>query len=48
MYTGFKIKPPFFEIGPKCYMYGDEMLALAKAIDRAAIKYDVDVLGTPV
>lgn len=48
MYTGFKIKPPFFEIGPKCYMYGDEMLALAKAIDRAAIKYDVDVLVTPV
>lgn len=48
MYNGFKIKPPFFEIGPKCFMYGDEMLALAKVIDRVAIKYDVDILVTPV
>ena len=48
MYKGFKIKAPFFEIGPKCYMYGDEMLALAKVIDRVAIKYDVDILLTPV
>ena len=48
MYSGFKIKPPFFEIGPKCYMYGEKMLELAKAIDRVAVKYDVDILVTPV
>ena len=47
MYKGFKIKPPFFEVGPKAYLYGDDMLRLAKAIDRAAIKYDVDVIVTP-
>lgn len=42
-----QIKPPFFEIGPKAYMYGDEMVALAKVIDEAAKKYDVRVILTP-
>lgn len=39
-----QIKAPFFEIGVKNYIYGDEVLKLAQAADRAAIKYDVDVL----
>ena len=47
MYTDFKIKPPFFEIGPKAYLYGDEMLKLARVIDRVAMKYDVDIIVTP-
>ena len=47
MYKDFHIKPPFFEVGPKAYLYGDDMLRLAKAIDRAAITYDVDVIVTP-
>ncbi|MCF0172934.1 MAG: triose-phosphate isomerase [Bacteroidales bacterium] len=47
MYTGFKIEPPFFEIGPKAYMYGERLLKLAKAADRAAAKYDVRILITP-
>lgn len=47
MYKDFHIKPPFFEVGPKAYLYGDDMLRLAEAIDRAAIKYDVDVIVTP-
>lgn len=47
MYTGIKIKPPFFEIGPKAYLYGEEMLKLAKVIDKVAMKYDVDVIVTP-
>ena len=42
-----KIKPPFFEIGPKAFMYGDEMVALAKVIDAASKKYDVRVILTP-
>ena len=29
------IKAPFFEIGPKSYLYGDEILDLAKAADAA-------------
>ena len=38
------IRTPFFEIGVKNYLYGDDVLKLAKAADRAAAKYDVDVL----
>lgn len=40
------IKPPFFEIGPKSYLYGDDVLALAKAADAAAMRYDVDIIFT--
>jgi len=47
MYKDFKIKPPFFEFGPKAYLYGEEMLKLAKFIDKVATKYDVDVIVTP-
>ena len=47
MYKGLKIKAPYFEIGPKAYLYGEEMLALAKVIDKTAMKYDVDVIVTP-
>ena len=32
MYKGLKIKAPYFEIGPKAYLYGEEMLKLAKVI----------------
>lgn len=41
------IKPPFFEIGPKAYLWGEDMLKLAKVIDEAATKLDVDVIVTP-
>ncbi|MCG8311385.1 MAG: triose-phosphate isomerase [Cytophagales bacterium] len=47
MYKGIKIKPPFFEIGPKAYLFGDEMLKLAKAADQASKKYDVQIILTP-
>ena len=47
MLKDFNIKPPFFEIGPKAYLYGEEMLKLAKVIDKTAMKYDVDVIVTP-
>lgn len=47
MFKGLRIKPPFFEIGPKAYLYGEEMLGLAKVIDKTALKYDVDVIVTP-
>jgi triosephosphate isomerase len=42
-----KIKPPFFEIGPKAYMHGERVLKLAKAADKAAEKYDVRIIFTP-
>ncbi len=47
MYKGINIKPPFFEIGPKAYLYGEEMLKLARVIDKVALKYDLDVIVTP-
>ena len=40
------IKPPFFEIGPKAYLYGDQVLSLALAADAASVKYGVDVIFT--
>lgn len=47
MYKDFKIKAPFFEIGPKAFLYGEEMLKLAKVADEVAKKYDVDIILTP-
>ncbi len=47
MYKGLKISAPFFEIGPKAYLYGENMLSLAKVIDKVAMKYDVDIIVTP-
>lgn len=41
-----KIKAPFFEIGPKSYLFGDDVLNLAIAADKAAEKYDVDIIFT--
>lgn len=40
------IKPPFFEIGPKSYLYGDDILELALAADKASEKYNVDIIFT--
>ncbi len=47
MYKGLTITPPFFEIGPKAFMYGERMLRLAKAADEASAKYDVRIILTP-
>lgn len=44
--TGRTLRVPFFEIGPKSYLYGDEVLDLALAADRASVKYDIDILFT--
>ena len=41
-----KLEPPFFEIGPKNYLYGDQILDLARIADEAAAKFDVRVIYT--
>ena len=41
-----KLEPPFFEIGPKNYLYGDQIVELARMADEAAEKYDVRVIFT--
>jgi len=45
MIKDYKISTPFFEFGPKAYMYGEELLQLMKKIDLLAQKYDMDVLA---
>ena len=44
MNKNYVIKKPFFEYGPKCYMYGDTLLEIAKGLDALSEKYDVDVV----
>lgn len=45
MIKDYKISTPFFEFGPKAYMYGQELLQLMKKIDLLAHKYDMDILA---
>ncbi len=47
MYKNYKIRAPFFEVGPKCIMWGERMLKLAKVLDDIAEKYDLDIIVTP-
>lgn len=44
MVKDYKISEPFFEYGPKCYMYGDTLLNIAKGLDKLSEKYNVDVI----
>ena len=44
MVKNYKISEPFFEYGPKCYMYGDTLLEIAKGLDELSEKYGVDVI----
>ena len=44
MLKNYKISEPFFEYGPKCYMFGKTLLDMAIGLDKLAEKYDVDVV----
>ena len=44
MYKDYKISEPFFEYGPKCYMYGETLVEMAKGLDKLAEKYDMDIV----
>lgn len=46
MFQGCTIHAPFFEIGPKSYLYGDDVVELAKAADAASERYNVDIIFT--
>lgn len=37
-------KSPFFETSVKNYIYGDDVFEYAKAVDAAALKYDIDAI----
>jgi len=44
MIPEFSIKKPFFEIGPKVYIYGEEAIHLARAADSYSKEFGVDVI----
>lgn len=46
MFGPFKLKPPYFEIGPKAYKYGDEALDLALHADAMCRTFGVDIIFT--
>ena len=46
MKEDFGVRAPFFEIGPKLYMWGGRIARLADRADEAAGRYGVDVLMT--
>ncbi|MBQ9960080.1 MAG: hypothetical protein IJP01_06955, partial [Oscillospiraceae bacterium] len=41
-----KLRVPYFGVNPKSYVYGDQVLAIAKHADMLAEKYDIDVMFT--
>ena len=41
------LKVPFFEFGPKAYLYGEKMIRLAEYADELALKFDVDIIIDP-
>jgi triosephosphate isomerase (TIM) len=47
MNPDFRISPPFFEFGPKAYLYGKQLLRLAKFADRVSLKYNIPLIITP-
>ncbi len=47
MDSNFKISLPFFEIGPKAYIYGKEAVNMALFADEISQKYKVDIIFTP-
>ena len=47
MYRGIEISPPFFEIGPKAYAYGREIVDLARHADALSREHRVQVILTP-
>ena len=42
-----KLEPPFFEVGPKAYAFGKEIIELAKYADQLSLEYDVRIIVTP-
>lgn len=47
MIRGIRITPPFFEIGPKAYLYGKDVLRLARHAERMSTRYRVQIIFTP-
>jgi len=46
MYSGFRLRKPFFELGPKVYLFGDDAIDMAVHADRLVEKFSVDIIFT--
>ena len=46
MFQAFPLRAPFFEIGPKAYLVGQDVVDLARAADEASERYNVDIIFT--
>jgi triosephosphate isomerase len=44
---GIHIQPPFFEVGPKAFLFGSDLLKLAKHADKLCDEYHVQIIFTP-
>jgi triosephosphate isomerase len=42
-----EIRPPFFEIGPKAYLYGRQVVDMARRADALSREFDVEIILTP-
>jgi len=47
IYRGLEITPPFFEIGPKAYVFGRDVLDLARRADALSRACHVQIIITP-
>lgn len=47
MYRDSGLSAPFFEIGPKQYLYGDALMDLAQMAERASVEYGIPVVFDP-
>ncbi len=47
MRSTLELAPPFFEVGPKVYAWGPDVVALARAADRLGAAHDVRIVLTP-
>jgi triosephosphate isomerase len=47
MYRELEITPPFFAVGPKAYVYGEDLLRLAQYADKISQRYNVQIIFTP-
>jgi triosephosphate isomerase (TIM) len=46
MIKAFSLKKPFFELGPKVYLYGNDALQLALHADKLCDQFGVDIIFT--
>lgn len=47
MLQALNLTPPFFEIGPKAYLFGQKVVDLARWADEVSAKYNVQIIFTP-